>query len=120
MTIIFNFLDLESNFEFTTPAVSVYDVDGFREVRILCIPPKSYPNVAVDWRSGSSSSSLTVDGNEIKRNDSYLLNGKSYYSLEIKNAVAYGGNKIECVARNPVIQSTEHNAVTNVVLYGKF
>ena len=118
--ITFNFPDLESNFEFTTPVVSVYDVDGFREVRILCIPPKGYPNVVVDWRNGSSSNSLTVDGNDIKRNDSYLLNGKSYYSLEIKNAVAYAGNKIECVVRNPLIQFTEKKAITNVVLYGRF
>lgn len=92
--------DFNNNFQYFKNNSVVYDVDGYRDARILCRPPLSNPPAKVHWTNDTMA--LLKYNERIVRDDNYIINGINYYSLKILRATDFIGNRIGCAAYNPV------------------
>lgn len=118
MHALFIFADLANEFIHYDPITAVYDIDGKRDVRILCRPPMSVPPAKVLW---SNSSDSFLEGNRFIRDDNFMLDGIKYFALTITRATDFIGDEIGCAAYNDAFGFNDHHklALTTLTLFGK-
>ncbi|XP_057302112.1 uncharacterized protein LOC130636414 [Hydractinia symbiolongicarpus] len=118
MHALFMFTVLANDFIHYDPITPVYDIDGKRNVRILCRPPMSVPPAKVLW---SNSSDSFLEGNRFIRDDNVMLDGVKYFALTITRATDFIGDEIGCAAYNEAFGFNDHHklALTTLTLFGK-
>jgi len=111
---------LDSSFVYQREVTGVHKKSGFTNARLLCIPPKSYPTPTVLWSNATSDKVLDFGRNSrIRREDKYVRDGVTYYSLIIKDAVKLVGQSYGCVVYNPSIGTKPlYIANSKIVIYG--
>ena len=100
----------------------VHKKSGFTDARLLCIPPKSFPEPTVLWSNATGKEKVLDFGrnSRIRREDKYVKDGVTYHSLIIKDAVKLVGQSYGCVVYNPSIGTKPlYIAHSKIVIYGE-
>lgn len=113
--------DLDSTYVYTRAITGIHKKSGFTDARVICIPPKSYPEATVLWSNKTKDDFLDFKRNSrVRRVDDYVRDGVKYYSLVIKNAVDLVGQSYGCVVYNKDIGNKPfYVANSKIVIYGK-
>lgn len=108
---------MEKDYVFWETETLVYDVDGHRDVDIVCRPPRGYPKSRIVWSNGTEDNLAYRDNPQLI----YATNNRSLelYVMKVIRATDYLGDRIGCAAYNEKIGFADYIIrLTTLVLAG--
>lgn len=108
---------MDTEYEFWESETQVYDVDGHRDVEVVCQPPRGYPKSSIVWANGTDDNLQYAENPDL----TYITNNRSLnlYVMKVANAKKYLGDQIGCAAYNARIGFTGYLIrLTTLVLAG--